>query len=193
MRRHPGRCQACKWSVHTLLQTVFGEVHPNWASGWPCRVEDLSPTPTALALPQVYRALVAYRGHENFVRANTLPRCDFFIPPGNFGQGFLVEFDEEQHFTIPRGMTLTAIPTKLSVAFDLPRWLNLAISLKKRDNDPPYRDEQRAWYDLLRDVLPVQYGLGPTSRLLDRDVAYCSLNPNTPTDLANFLRLLNRP
>jgi hypothetical protein len=64
--------------------------------------------------------------------------------------------------------------------------------MNKHDNDPPFRDEQRAWYDVLRDVLPAEYDLGPTSRLLDREVAYCGLDPKNPHDLATFETLLNR-
>ena len=105
----------------------------------------------------------------------------------------MVEYDEEQHFTIPRALSLSGVPAGHAVAFDLVRWRDLAKSLNKHDNDPPFRDEQRAWYDVLRDILPLEYGLGPTSRLLDRENVYCTLDPKNVGDVTAFERMLHRP
>ena len=44
------------------------------------------------------------------------------------------------------------------------------------------RDEQRAWYDTLRDLVPSIKGLRPTVRLYARDRAWCSLDPDSKED-----------
>ncbi|MDE2185067.1 MAG: hypothetical protein KGJ78_18795, partial [Alphaproteobacteria bacterium] len=75
-------------------------------------------------------------------------RCDFYVPRANL----IIEYDERQHFTEPRALTLELYPS-LSLGFDIPRWLNACRKIRAHDNDPPYRDEQRAFYDALRDIL----------------------------------------
>ncbi len=62
--------------------------------------------------------------------------------------------------------------------------------LKKRDNDPPYRDEQRAWYDTLRDFAPVLWKTGKTVRLFSRDFVWCSLNPKSEPDVQTFVKFI---
>jgi hypothetical protein len=66
-----------------------------------------------------------------------------------------------------------------------------------RDNDPLYRDEQRAWYDTLRDFAPHAKGMLPTLRLdasgftwNDRKLEWCSLNPANATDIETFRHIL---
>lgn len=173
-----------------MLRTIFGSVVPGWASGWPCERSSIATTRSAQILLPIYDALVAHRGHSAFVRRRRLPPCDYFVP-GN--PGFLVEYDEVQHFTTPRAITLSSIPGIPTVAFDQEKWLRLAREIDARDNDPPYRDEQRAWYDVLRDVLPAEHQLGPTARLLDREIAYCTLDHRRASDISSFRDLLGRP
>lgn len=127
-----------------------------------------------------------YRGFKRFVRTKTLPRCDFFI----LNPGFILEFDESQHFTIPRKITLELYPENFKLGFNRERWIKLCKKINARDNDPPFRDEQRAWYDTLRDFLPALLGLKPTVRLFVRDFVWCSLDPDNPSDVKKFERFL---
>ena len=60
-----------------------------------------------------------------------------------------------------------------------------------RDDDPPYRDEQRAWYDTLRDFLPSVLGLLPTVRLAVSEYPWCKLNPNSTEDVEKFRQILS--
>lgn len=193
MSRHPASCKACKASVEVLLRARYGNAERNWASRWPCRVTDLAGSPSGSALAAIHASLVSHRGFTHFVRSRRLPPCDYFVPAAAGRRGFLVEYDEGQHFTAPRAIALAGLPANLAVSFDVARWRDLALSLNRHDKDPEFRDEQRAWYDILRDVLPAENGLGPTSRLLDREVAYCMLDPNEAADQATFEKMLNRP
>ena len=61
--------------------------------------------------------------------------------------------------------------------------------MKAVDNDPPYRDEQRAWYDSLRDFLPIMVGLQPTVRIYMGKFRWCSLDPQKESDIATFFEL----
>jgi hypothetical protein len=117
-----------------------------------------------------------------------LPRVDFFIPD----RSLIVEFDESQHFTKPRDITLNHYPEYREFGFSLKRWRTLCQQLHKRDNDPPFRDEQRAWYDTLRDFAPILSGTGRTVRLYSRDAIWCSLSPNNESDLRSFEKFMPR-
>ena len=77
-------------------------------------------------------------------------------------------------------------PDDQLLGFSKERWVALCDKHKARDNDPPYRDEQRAWYDTLRDLVPSLEGFRPTVRLYARDFAWCSLNPDSSHDLKRF-------
>ena len=93
--------------------------------------------------------LALHRNFNNFSTPGRALRCDFYIPRANL----IIEYDERQHFTEPRALALELYPPTLSLGFDAQRWLNACRKIRSRDNEPPYRDEQRAFYDALRDIL----------------------------------------
>lgn len=96
-----------------------------------------------------------------------------------------------QHFTKPREIALGLYPQNIPYGFSVERWRKLCESLDKRDNDPPYRDEQRAWYDTLRDFAPqIVWGKGKTIRLYPYDLEWCSLDPENKSDLEQFTKIL---
>jgi hypothetical protein len=98
---------------------------------------------------QLRERLATHRNFNKFSTPGRALRCDLYIPRSNL----IIEYDERQHFTEPRALTLELYPSTLSLGFDARRWLNACREIRSRDNDPPYRDEQRAFYDALRDVL----------------------------------------
>lgn len=181
-RTHNERCPDCKQAVTNLLTTLFNDVKANWDLGLPCRLEDFASEQIFESLGRVNQALRNHRGFQNFVKYKKLPRVDYFIPNHNF----IVEFDESQHFTEPRDISLGRYPQNEEYGFSIDRWRDLCRTLNKRDNDPPYRDEQRAWYDTLRDFAPKLLGTGKTIRLYSRDQIWCSLDPNNESDLITF-------
>jgi hypothetical protein len=186
-RRHNERCRECKTSVRNLLAARFGLVNANWDLGLPCTMEDYRQTSIGDTLGAIYRALQEHRRFDDFVRSKRLPRVDFFIP----SQSLVIEFDESQHFTKPRDITLSHYHSLPECGFSLQRWRALCQQLDSRDNDPPFRDEQRAWYDTLRDVAPILSGVGQTMRLYSRDAVWCSLNPGNERDLLAFEQFLS--
>ncbi len=191
--RHPGarhseRCRECKTRVGELLERIYGACLPNHRFPWPTNVSSYVGTAVFPTLRNVVEALEKHGGfrHEEFVRAATLAPCDFWVPD----PGFVVEFDESQHFSAPRKLALSHYSDSEQLGFSARRWMALCERHNARDRDPPYRDEQRAWYDTLRDLVPLAEGLEPTVRLYARDHVWCSLNPESAADRQRFSDVL---
>jgi len=185
---HNERCPKCKETIRKLLQKIYGGVKVNYKFNIGTFPEDFKHSSYYHKLEEIYETLQKHKGFKEFVKAKTLPNCDFFIP----NPGFIVEFDESQHFTVPRKITLEKYPSDLELGFSREKWIKLCEEINARDNDPPYRDEQRAWYDTLRDFLPVILGLKPTIRLFAKDFVWCGLNPENPRDVKKFRRIIEK-
>lgn len=185
-KSHDERCPECKETIRKLLEKIYGKVEQNYRFDVGTTPEDFRHTPYYEQLLEIYEALHAYRGFKEFVKARSLPPCDFFIP----NAGNIVEFDESQHFTAARKIALSHYPVNVELGFNRERWMMLCEKINAMDNDPPFRDEQRAWYDTLRDFLPAMKNLKPTVRLLARDFPWCSLDPENPSDIRKFEDLL---
>lgn len=185
-KAHNERCRDCKENIYSLLAMIYEGVQVNYDIGFPSKIEDLTNTNIFDDISKVYQALQKHRGHFEFVKAKKLPRVDFFIP----SEKIIIEFDESQHFTEPRGVALSLYPKKVKYGFSVDKWRKLCQELNKRDNDPPYRDEQRSWYDTLRDFAPQLWETGKTIRLYSRDFVWCSLNPKKESDLEAFKNLI---
>jgi very-short-patch-repair endonuclease len=99
-------------------------------------------------LEQIFTALRSHRGFTSFARPGQRLRCDILIP----SQKLIVEYDERQHFTIPRAIALRLYPAEIAIGFDRGEWIAHCETIAATDNDPPYRDEQRAFYDSVRDL-----------------------------------------
>ncbi len=187
MRSHNERCRECKDSFQTLLAARFGAAERNWELDLPCKVSEYKHSKVSDLLLPIHDALQRYRGYADFVRSNRLSKADFFVP----GPSLIFEFDESQHFTKPRDIALSHYPENREVGFSKTRWRSLCQMLEKRDNDPPFRDEQRAWYDTLKDFAPIVLGAGKTVRVYSRDAIWCSLNPRNAADLQAFDQLIS--
>lgn len=105
-------------------------------------------------LKAIFNALEAMRGFSTFAVPGQSLRCDFVIPE----ERLIVEYDERQHFTIQRAKALELYPSDLKFGFDRSGWIAACNSIRATDPVPPHRDEQRAFYDSLRDILAVQNG-----------------------------------
>jgi len=182
------RCPRCKETIKRLLERIYGRVEENYKFDVGTRPENFKGRPYYNKLREIYEALQSYKGFKEFVKAKTLPNCDFFIP----NPGFIVEFDESQHFTLPRKIALGMYPSNLELGFNREKWIRLCEQINAKDNDPPNRDEQRAWYDTLRDFLPAIFGLKPTVRLFAKDFVWCNLNPENPKDIEKFRKMIKR-
>jgi len=184
---HNERCPKCKKTIKRLLERIYGKVEVNHKFNTGTFPEDFKNTPYYESLLKIYRALQNYRGFRDFVRIKSLPRCDFFVP----NPGFIVEFDESQHFTFPRKIALENYPEDIKLGFDKKRWIGLCEKINARDNDPPYRDEQRAWYDTLRDFSFNILGL-PTIRIYSKENVWCELDEKNKSDILWFKNFIQK-
>lgn len=186
LKRHTERCPDCKTAIEELLGRVYGEVRPQYKFDVGANLGDYEGTDLYGDLEAIYRRLQEFRGQRDFVRSKSLPAVDYYVP----NPGLVLEFDETQHFTIPRRIALQNYPKDFKASFSIQKWIKRCDRIRAKDNDPPFRDEQRAWYDTLRDFLPLIRGLAPTIRLFSKDSRWCSLNPEVEADRKRFMRFL---
>jgi hypothetical protein len=185
-KRHDERCPDCKKVVGEMLREIYGGVEKNYRLEASTNIEDYKGTSFFNTINKIFSALQNHRGHRVLVRTKNLPHCDFFVPD----KGFIVEFDELQHFTLPRMISLQNYPKNFKPGFSIKSWIALCEEIDSKDNDPPFRDEQRAWYDTLRDLLPLYRKLKPTVRLYATERQWCSLNPKNPGDVSLFKHII---
>jgi hypothetical protein len=145
------------------LRDRFGEVRKE--AGFPWLV-----VPNRDALPDYLRKvrneLIAHRGYKKFDTPGHKLRCDFFLPDHNV----IIEVDERQHFTNARVLALRNYPENSRVGFSRESWIASCESIAAVDPSPPYRDEQRAYYDTLRDLLAQHHGMQPLMRVMAEDL-----------------------
>jgi hypothetical protein len=177
---HNERCKLCKSKIFGLLNSAFGKVDKSYNLNLPSRLEDYKGKRVYDDLAKIYESLQNHRGFKDFVN---LPNVDFFVHTPQM----IVEFDESQHFTKPRAISLSLYPAYLKLGFEKDKWIKRCLELDKRDNDPPYRDEQRAWYDALRDFADF-----PTVRLLPEEAIWCDLDPVKKSDVEWMKNLIGR-
>lgn len=109
-------------------------------------------------------------------RKNGKLSFDFFIPAKNI----VIEFDERQHFTLPRAVSLKAYPDRTKLGFDKGKWIKLCEDINAGDNSPEYRDEQRAFYDAIRDIMAPRMGLKPVIRIFESEVLWEKEGESSP-------------
>ena len=103
----------------------------------------------------IYDNLKEMRNYSGFSNPGYKLACDFFIPSENL----IIEYDENQHFTEQRAESLAHYPSNQNLSFNKDKWREACANIKATDNDPLYRDEQRAFYDSVRDILAARNGI----------------------------------
>ena len=181
--QNTGRCSECKNTIMEMLREIYGLIMIEHKLMIPTNPDIYKESSCYPYLKKIYDALIGLRGFNNFNRSTTLKPCDIYVAEHDF----VVEIDEQQHFSAARGASLALYPSSLKTGFSVDRWATLCADYKSVDNDPPYRDEQRAWYDTLRDFLPLIDGFNPTVRIHTGDFEWCSLNPKSPEDRKTFI------
>ena len=185
---HPDHCRHCKEQVRRLLTAIYSACLVSHPFPWPARPEGYTKSIMGNVLRQILAGLEQLRGHRDFIKSALMPPCDFYVPD----PPFILEFDEGQHFTQARRVALSLYPPEFQAGFPVDRWIELCRRIDARDDDPPDRDERRAWYDSLRDLVPGLHGLRPTVRVYANEFPWCSLDSGSTTDREKFRSLLNQ-
>ena len=141
-----------KEALLILLQKQFGQVVCESKFDWlntpskSCDPSDYPPDYRA-----IIKALCEHRNKPDF--CNVRPSdgklsCDFAIEEHKL----IIEYDERQHFTSARKIALQNYPADVVLHFSSSDWIKHCNEIDAHDNDPLYRDEQRAFYDSIRDI-----------------------------------------
>lgn len=109
-------------------------------------------------------------------------RVDAVLDIGD-GAPRILEVDETQHFNRYRALTLRHYPADARVAFPIERWIEQSEKKTRLEGGgfgkprPPLfpaeygRHAQRAYRDMLADLLPPEHGFQPTLRIGDFEVS----------------------
>ena len=100
---------------------------------------------------------------------------DFYVPKLNTA----FEFDERQHFTAERAVSLTCYDGRFQTGFDVSEWIKKCAEVRSVDADPIWRDWQRAYRDSVRDIRAAENNI--------RLVRYSYKCLPTPEDLLALL------
>lgn len=136
----------------TTIRRIFPDVQVECSDLSWLRVPEIGQLDGQLG--PIFDALKRHRGHKDFATGGRRLACDIVIP----SRQVIVEYDERQHFSVPRAIALRHYPGNIAVGFDVAQWIAHCEAIAAVDNDPPYRDEQRAFYDSVRDVLAGKNG-----------------------------------
>lgn len=188
-QKHNTRCSDCKDVIRKMLENLYGVVKMKYkVDEVPVRIEAYKGYKYHRDLKKIFDALTKIHGHRDFVRINNLQRCDFYLPK----ERRIVELDEYQHFTKARSISLSNYPKLLKLGYDKKKYKLICDAKDQHDNDYIFRDEQRAWYDTIRDFLPLLSDKieKPTIRIPIGFFDWCSLNPINKKDLERFKTFL---
>lgn len=183
---HSTHCRSCKERVVELLAALYGDCRASYSFPWSANPRDYQGTAIGEVLRQIRDGLEHLRGHRDFIKSPQVPPCDFYVPDPRF----IVEFDESQHFSRPRLVALSLYPPELKIGFPLARWQELCRLIDAKDDTPYDRDERRAWYDTLRDLVPALQGFNPTVRLYADEFHWCALDSDSKEDQERLASVL---
>jgi very-short-patch-repair endonuclease len=176
------RSKIQKIALRTLLQKRFGQVECEKTFDWlktPRKGCTLSECPADYKT--IIKALCDYRNRSDFFGMRSCKlKCDFVIEK----RKLIIEYDERQHFTAARKIALKKYPKDVRLHFSQSDWVKHCETINAHDNDPPYRDEQRALYDSLRDIEAFCNGW-TLIRIKDGDIDWTTANTGTFNKLLN--------
>lgn len=140
-----------KNAIQRLLQKHYGHIETEKKFDW-------LKTPSQDNLPKEYlpivKALSKYRNQNGFQKSNYQLLCDIVLAEHKL----IIEYDENQHFSKARQITLENYPTNIKLYFSKDNWITACEKINAKDNSPIDRDEKRAFYDTVRDIEAFRHG-----------------------------------
>ena len=134
-----------KNALQRLLQKNYGNIETEKKFDW-LRTPDQNNLPSEYV--EIVEALSAYRHYEGFKKSKILLSCDMVVEK----QKLIIEYDERQHFSKARRITLVNYPAKIQLHYSKEKWIAACERINAKDNNPIDRDEIRAYYDTVRDI-----------------------------------------
>ncbi len=134
-----------KNALQRLLQEHYGKIETEKKFDW-LRTPDQNSLPPEYV--KIVDALSAYRHYEEFKKSDIQLSCDFVL----VDHKIVVEYDERQHFSEARKISLQHYPESITLHYSKKSWLEACDRINAKDNDPIDRDERRAFFDTVRDI-----------------------------------------
>jgi hypothetical protein len=140
------------------------------------------------SLERIYNSLMDYEGCEDFIRKKTLFDSDLYIP----SEKILIETDELQHFSEARLVALNKYPEGFECEYNFKAYKRMCEKVNSKGLSRKKRNVQRAWYDTIRDFLPVicPDKVKNVVRIPLGGYKWCDLSHKKKFDIAAFKRLL---
>ena len=155
-------------ALRKVLSAKWGKVETEKRFSEICVPDLVNRHTIPFPLNQILNNIEAHRNIHIRGRKNLALAFDFYLPQVDL----VIEFDERQHFTPLRAASLRAYPKDSLLGFDKKRWAQLSDEIRAGDNSPIYRDEQRAFYDSIRDIMATKIGLKPVVRIFEDDAKW---------------------
>jgi len=134
-----------KNALQRLLQKYYGHIETEKRFDW-------LKTPNQANLPkeylQIVKSLSKYRNQNGFQKSNYQLSCDIVLEDSKL----IIEYDEKQHFSKARQITLENYPPNINLYFSKDYWITACRKINAKDNTPVDRDERRAFFDTVRDI-----------------------------------------
>ena len=134
-----------KNALQKLLQQHFGVIETEKKFDW-------LKTPDHNNLPKEYKAvakaLIKYRNQNGFLKSHYQLLCDIVLDDHKM----IFEYDEYQHFSKARKITLDNYPLNIELGYSKESWIQACEKINAKDGNPLDRDEKRAFYDTVRDI-----------------------------------------
>ena len=151
-----------KERLKAALEAEFGEVRTEATFPW---LVAARPDEGDRVLGPIYDAIRRVRRKDFLATGKRGFKCtvDFYIESA----ALIVEVDERQHFSRQRAASFRVYPVGVALGFDRQEWTMRCLETQAVDGDKndPARDEKRAYYDAVRDVLVPRNGLLPLVRI----------------------------
>lgn len=140
-----------KNALQLLFQRHFGVIETEKKFDW-------LKTPDHDNLPKEYfsisKKLLGYTNQNGFQKSNYKLLCDIVLEDLKL----IIEYDEKQHFSKARQITLENYPENIVLNFSKNAWIESCKNINAKDNSPIDRDEKRAFYDTVRDIEAYKHG-----------------------------------
>lgn len=187
--QHDCRCNLCKSVIYAMLFKIYDDVV------FSPKFEDVSVELKSYegkqfynSLERIYNSLMDYEGCEDFIRKKTLFDSDLYIP----SEKILIETDELQHFSEARLVALNKYPEGFECEYNFKAYKRMCEKVNSKGLSRKKRNVQRAWYDTIRDFLPVICSdkVKKVVRIPLGEYEWCNLSHKKLSDIAEFKRLL---
>jgi hypothetical protein len=140
-----------KNAIQRLLQKHYGHIETEKKFDW---LKTPNQENLTKEYSQIVKALSEFRNQNGFKKSNYQLLCDIVLDEHKL----IIEYDENQHFSQARQITLENYPSTIKLHFSKEVWINACKKINAKDNSPIDRDEKRAFYDTVRDIEAFRHG-----------------------------------